>query len=123
MQERECRLAHRAVRLAQAHHQLGDVVAQRGEPPLGVAGGRLAGRDVEAPLQRLERAEEPVDVHRLRPRHAHGRHDRREVANDLLLLRLVVGDEEQRGVDLGHAAEGAERVLLAPELVEGGGAR
>jgi hypothetical protein len=36
---------------------------------------------------------------------------------------MIFGDEEQRGVDLGHAAEGAERMLLAPELVEGGGAR
>ena len=118
LQERQRRLAHRAVRLPESHHELADIVAQRGQPSLGVAGRRLAGGDVEAALQRLERGQEPIDVDRLRPRHAHGRHDRREVVDDLLLLRLIVGDEQQRGVDLGDCRQRAERVLLAPELVE-----
>src|SRR2546428_13464605 len=118
VQEGEGRLAPRAIGRPRARPRRRDVRARRGEPPLRVARWRLAGGDVEAPLEGLEGGDQPVDVHGLGPRHPHRRHDRREVADDLLLLWLIIGDEEQREVDPSDAAERAERIMLTPDLVE-----
>src|SRR5439155_10170508 len=74
--------------------------------------------DVEATLERRERAGEPRGVHRRRAPDPDGRDQRREVADDLELRRLVFGDQQQYRVDLGDARERAKRLVLLAQLVE-----
>ena len=76
----------------------------RVELALGVAGRRLAAGDVEAALERLERGDQAVQVQRRRAADPDRGHDRREVGDDLALLGLLVGDQQQRRVDLGDAS-------------------
>jgi hypothetical protein len=87
-----------------------------------VPAARVAG-DVDPALQCSQRRDEPVDVDRHRTTDAHWRDERRKIANELHLLGLLVGDEEQRRVDLGHGPEAPERLLLAPQLLQRGGGR
>ncbi len=83
---------------------------------LGV--GRLGGCQVEAPLQRLKGRREALKVHGLGHPDPHRSHERREVPDDLDLLRLVVGNEEEHAVHLGHRGQPREHVVLSPQLVE-----
>ena len=114
----EGRLAHLDVGLTDLSNQPTDVVDDDPERRLDVARGRFSGRHLEAAVERLERGEEPAEVHRRRPPDPDRRYQRREVADDLELRGLVVRNQEQHRVDLRHARERAEGGVLAPELVE-----
>src|SRR5207245_9299891 len=86
--------------------------------PPDVARRGLVARDVEAALEGLERGGELRRVHRRRASDPDRGDQRGEILDDLELLRLILGDEEQNRVDLRDARERAERLVLLAEPVD-----
>ncbi len=119
LQVRQGRRAHLGVALADLHHQPSDVLRDELELHPDVALRGLVARDVEAALEGLERIGELGRVHRRRASDPDGGDQRGEVFDDLELLRLILGDEEQHRVDLGDARERAECLVLLAKLLEG----
>src|SRR4030095_15139993 len=115
---RQGRPAHLRVALADLHDQASQILGDQLELAPNLAFGGFVGRDVEAGLERLERAGQPRRVHLRRAADLDRRDQRREVSDDLELLRLVLGDQEQYRVDLGNALERAETVGLLAKLVQ-----
>ena len=118
LQMRQGRCAHLGVALADLHDQPSDVLRDELELHPDVALRGLVARDVEAALEGLERGGELRRVHRRRASDPDRGDQRGEILDDLELLRLILGDEEQHRVDLRDARERAERLVLLAELVE-----
>src|SRR5262245_50028107 len=75
---------------------------------------RLGHYDVEAPLDVRERLAQPLQIDRTRPPDTDRRDQWREALDDANLLGLLVGDNPDDRVDLGHGGELLEGALLLP---------
>jgi hypothetical protein len=101
-----------AVGLAELGDETADVLGGAGQLALNVAGRRFAAGEGEAPLEGVERGDQPVEVQRDHGTEADRGHDRREIGDHFPLLGLLVRDQQQCRVHLGHGLEPAEGRLL-----------
>ena len=117
------RPAHLGIALTDLPDEPAEIFGDELELLPDVAFGGFVARDVEAALERFERGGELGRVDRGRAADPDRRDQRRKVADDLELLGLVLGNEEQHRVDFGDARQGMERLVLLAQLVEGVRAR
>jgi hypothetical protein len=104
LQVGEGRLGHLAVDLLQARDEGAAHVPEL--PDLGrQLGAALRRRHVEAALEVAHHPGEVLEVHRARASDLDRRHQRREAPDDGHLLRLLLGDQPQHRIHLGHGGE------------------
>ena len=114
--------AHLRLGGLQLGHETPQVGGRARELLLRLAGRGLGPRDIQPPLEGLQLFHQAGHVHRHRAADPYRADQLGEIADDLQLLGLVAGNEQEGGVDLRDAGELGEGVALLPELLQGRGA-
>ena len=95
LQERQRRLGHLRIRLADFHCEPRDIFGDELELRPNLALRRLVRRDGEATLERLEGGSEPRQIHRRRATDPNRRDQGGEILDHFELGGLVLGNEQE----------------------------
>ena len=113
---RQRRLDPRGIGTADRPKEIDEPAAQRPQLEARPVAGRFGHGNVDAPPERLQRPRDAADDYWRRRADPKRRDQRPDVADDLRFRDLLVGDEEQCGVDARHRRQPFKRIALLLEL-------
>ena len=116
MVARQPRFGPRGIGTSDRPKEIDEPAAERPQLEAGPVAGRFRHGDVDALPERLQRPRDAADDYRRRRTDPKRRDQRPDVADDLRFRDLLVGDEEQRGVDARHRRQPFKRIALLLEL-------